>query len=230
MARTTAFFVAAWLGLAAPQLAAADQAGGPPSAEAIAAARAAVADADLERVASDRAYASEVLGHLDLLAGVPDVYAELDRSIETLRLQPLLTLGRTDEVRATIDRLLALRLNEAEQYRLPIYAACRSRISAVCGGGGHREPQRPGIGWGALRELLNRDSSGLCSTAPPRGQAGADPPRRRSFPDRLAGRTDTARIRCAWSCWRTRWIAAIVRQRPLRGRDKFARALAPLRS
>lgn len=155
-----ALFVATWPGLAAPHTAAvAHQAeAGPPSAEAVAAARAAVGEADLGRVVNDLDYAAQVLGHLDLLARAPDVYAEFGRSIETLRLRPLLALQRTEEVRATIDRLLAMRPDEAEQYRLPIYASLSiedlGRFVALVEAAGRSVR---GTGWSTLRELLDRD-------------------------------------------------------------------------
>ena len=123
MPRPIAFFVAALLGLAAPRLTAAQPATRPPSPDAITAAQAALAEADFERVSRDRDYAAQVLGHLDILASAPDVYAQLGSNIEAVRLQPLVALERTDEVRATLDRLLTMRLDEAEQYRLPIYAS-----------------------------------------------------------------------------------------------------------
>lgn len=159
MIKPTTLFAAALLGLATPNLALAQPTGGnPPSAEAIASARAAVGEADFARVFDDRDYAVQVLGHLDLLARAPEVYAELGRNIETLRLQPLIALERREEVKATIDRLLAMRLDEGEYYRLPIYASAwtedLSRFTAVVESASRNVRAS---GWSTLRGFLDRD-------------------------------------------------------------------------
>ena len=190
MVRPTALLIAACLGLAVPHLASAQQASaGPPSPEAIAAARAAVGETDFDRISRDRDYAIQVLGHLDLLASAPDVYAEVGRGIETLRLRPLLTLERTDEVRATIGRLLAMRLDEAEQYRLPIYASLSIEDYSLFAAAVEAASRNVrASGWGPLRELLDREFVWpLLHRLRERDKPAADPPGGRPVPHRLAG-------------------------------------------
>jgi len=138
---------------------------GPPSgdaaqgADAVEAARAAVGAADFERVGSDRAYASEVLGHLDLLAGDADTYARLARNIETLRLFPLLSLERADQVRDTLDRLLAMRPDQADHYPTLFLAALSindyRRLAAAVE---TASLNVRGTGWSELRRLLERET------------------------------------------------------------------------
>jgi len=128
MIRPGSALFAALLSVAMPAVAAGQapattgEAGTEQGADAIEAARNAVAEADYSRVLRDRAYAIEILGHLDLLAGDADTYARLARNIETLRLYPLVSLERVDQVRETLDRLLAMRLGQVDHYSTLIQA------------------------------------------------------------------------------------------------------------
>jgi|GEM_PF-3931121 len=129
------------------------------SADAIASARDAVAEADFGRVMRDRAYAGQILGHLDRLAADADAYAELARTIETLRLFPLVSLERTDEVRGTLDRLLAMRPDLAGHYPGAIMASLSigdyGRFAATVE---TASLNVRGVGWGELRGYLDRDA------------------------------------------------------------------------
>jgi hypothetical protein len=153
---------AALLALASPNPAAAQPAAGvAPSEAAIAAARTAVGNLDFQRIGRDRDYAAQLLGHLDLLASVPAIYAEGGPSIEVLRLYPLMGLERADELRATIDRLLAMRPDEAAQYEPMVYASLAIedfvRFTNVVEAASRNVR---GSGWAALRAVLDREFVG----------------------------------------------------------------------
>ena len=149
---------AALIALAAPASAATQTAAGPPSEAAIAAARAAIAGTDFERIGRDRAYAAEILRHLDLLGSSPATYAEVGIGIEMLRLRPLLVLERPDEVQATLDRMIAMRPDRAEYYHSMIYASLSiedlGRFTNVIEVASRNVR---GPGWAELRESLDED-------------------------------------------------------------------------
>lgn len=87
------------------------------------ASRAAVAEIDVERLMSDRDYAAEMLGHLDLLAADGADQPELRAAIESLRMAALMTLDRRGEILASVEQLLAQRPREPFAYGAPISAA-----------------------------------------------------------------------------------------------------------
>ena len=156
--RQVIFVAGLWLAMILQPAAVAQPGPQQPSAEAVEAARAAVAGTDFSRVLQDRASATEALRHLDLLASAPGIYAEIGRSIETLRLFPLISLERNDEIRATLDRVLAMRPDQAAEYGGPVLAALslqdHRRFAAVVDAASRNVRAS---GWAELRGLLERD-------------------------------------------------------------------------
>lgn len=120
--------------------------------------RAAVAAIDSARLFRDRAYAGQILVHLDRLAAAED---DLDRGLwlDNLRALTLAVLERNEEAGIAIDRILAARPNNPRFYGGAWYASRTiddHRRSAALIEQASRNV--PGIGWARLREILGRES------------------------------------------------------------------------
>lgn len=121
--------------------------------------RAAVAAIDSDRLFRDRAYAGQILVHLDrLVAAAGD---DLDRALwlDNLRAMTLAILERNEDAGTAIDRILETRPTTPRFYAGAWYAsrtiADHRRSAAVI----ERASRNvPGIGWAGLRELFDRET------------------------------------------------------------------------
>lgn len=122
-------------------------------------ARDAVAHSDFNRLISDRAYAAQMLAYLDRLAAVPTDNVEISLNLDMLRLFPLATLERSDEIRTVVDRMIERRPNRAALYGGPLYATLAitdvGRAVAVVETASRNVPAS---GWADLRTLFTQGS------------------------------------------------------------------------
>lgn len=96
----------------------------PPSADdAQARAIEALQTLDGRRLETDRAYAGAMIGHLQAIRVLPDAEAQIE--LDNLRMAAFVTLERTEEARAAIDRVLSSRPAVADQYYLPWLSSLR---------------------------------------------------------------------------------------------------------
>jgi hypothetical protein len=119
----------------------------------------AIGAADTRRLLTDRAYAGELLGHLDRIAPYMSDDAAATNAVRNMRLLALATLGRTAEGAPLIDQILDSRPSEAGQYAAPWLAALtfqdRGRAVAVIETASRAVP---GVRWADLRTLLDRQT------------------------------------------------------------------------
>jgi hypothetical protein len=94
-----------------------------PSLAALEASRQAVAQTDIDRLFRDQVYATAILGHADRLAAIGAADPEFVLGIDNVRLLALAALSRPEEVRATVDSLLAARPTQARYYVGPWLAS-----------------------------------------------------------------------------------------------------------
>lgn len=78
---------------------------------------------DGRRLETDRAYAEAMIGHLQAIGALPDAEARIE--LDNLRMAAFVTLERTEEARAAIDRVLSSRSAMAEHYYLPWLSSLR---------------------------------------------------------------------------------------------------------
>ncbi len=130
-----------------------------PSAREIEASTAAVAAADPLRMVRDRAYAAEMLAHMDRMAAVETDNPDFRIWLDNARLFALAGLERRDEVAATVDRILAQRPAEARFYLSPWIASLVledfDRAIAVVEGVSRNVR---GVGWPDFRPVLTSDT------------------------------------------------------------------------
>ena len=122
--------------------------------------RAAVAEADVDRIYDDPDYARELLAHLDTLdAATGDSRARL--AMDSLRLTALSVLERHDEIRTVVDRVLSRRPADPAIYRAAWWAALSipdlPRAVAVAETASRHVR---GIGWGEVREFMGSQVPG----------------------------------------------------------------------
>lgn len=124
---------------------------------AVDAARAAVAESDVNRLLTDRDYAREILGHLDTLT-TTSTDPEWLLALDTLRLFALMSLERPDEMRAAVARVLASRSSDAEPYSAAWWAALSIPDFPLAATAVEQAARNvPGIGWAELRRSLGRE-------------------------------------------------------------------------
>jgi len=124
--------------------------------------RAAVGASDPARMLTDRTYATEMLVRLDRLAAVAVDDPDQRLAIDHVRLFALIGLERADEIRATVDRMLAARPRDPDPYSGAWMAALSiedmGRALAVVETASRNVP---GSGWAELRTLFERDHAFL---------------------------------------------------------------------
>jgi tetratricopeptide (TPR) repeat protein len=130
-----------------------------PSQEEVQASLNAIGAADTRRLLTDRAYAAELLGHLDRIAPYMSDDPAAANAVRTMRLLALATLERPAEGGPIIDQIIEARPNEAGQYAAAWLAALsfRDRPRAVTL---IETASRavPGVRGAELRTLLDRQS------------------------------------------------------------------------
>ena len=125
------------------------------------AARAAVANADLGRVSTDRAYAEQYVQNLDRILAAANGDPRIEVAVDSLKLVALPILDRKDEARAAIDRLLGQRSRDVPFYVTPLYAAITIRDDARTVAVVETASQNvPGVEWAHLRQVLDRQTMG----------------------------------------------------------------------
>lgn len=133
----------------------------PPTPEEIEASRAVIGRLDVERLLRDRAYAAEILIHLDRLVSATDGNVDGRLAVENLRLFALMTQERPDDIRAGVDDVLALRPTQAPLYVGAWLGALSiedlDRAVAVAETASRNVP---GLGWARLRHLFDREMVG----------------------------------------------------------------------
>ena len=80
---------------------------------------------DMRRIETDRAYAEEMILHLQSLAQLAAIDERARLELDALRMYALVTAQRPREARALLDDLLARRPDQASAYALPWFAALR---------------------------------------------------------------------------------------------------------
>jgi len=130
-----------------------------PSEAEVQASLTAVGTADARRLLTDRAYAGELLGHLDRIAPYMANDPAGANAMRNIRLLALATLERPAEAAPIIDQVIDARPNEAGQYASAWVAALsfRDHVRAVAL---IETASRavPGVRWADLRALLDRQS------------------------------------------------------------------------
>lgn len=123
--------------------------------------RAAIGASDPGRMLTDQVYAAEILARLDRLAAAAVDDPEYSSAIDHLRLFALMGLQRADEIRATVDRMLAARPRDPDRFGASWMAALSiddiDRALTVVETASRNVP---GSGWAQLREFLERDMVG----------------------------------------------------------------------
>jgi hypothetical protein len=130
----------------------------PPTPQELEASRQAVGSADVNRLLSDRAYAADMLVHLDRLAPLAESDQEVRLAIANLRLFALLTQERPNDVRAAVDALLAERPTSGPFYAGAWFGALTiedlDRALAVVETASRNVP---GVGWAELRSVFDAE-------------------------------------------------------------------------
>lgn len=130
-----------------------------PSREEVQASLNAIGAADAGRLFSDRAYAGELLGHLDRIAPYMSEDAAAASAVRNLRLIAYASLRRPADGTPIIDQIIESRPTEAGQYAAAWLAALnfrdRARAVAVIATASRAVP---GVRWAELRTILDRDS------------------------------------------------------------------------
>jgi tetratricopeptide (TPR) repeat protein len=119
----------------------------------------AIGAADTRRLLTDRAYAGEILGHLDRIAPYMSDDAAAVTAVRNLRLLALATLGRRADAAVIIDEVIEARPAEAAQYTAPWLAALQfedwARAVALVETASRAVP---GVRWADVRSLLSRET------------------------------------------------------------------------
>jgi hypothetical protein len=117
----------------------------------------AIGAADTRRLLTDRAYAGELLGHLDRIAPYMSDDPAATNAVRNMRLLAFATLERPAEGGPIIDQIIDARPNEPAQYATPWLAALTFRdwgraVTVI------ETASRavPGVRWAELRGLLDR--------------------------------------------------------------------------
>jgi hypothetical protein len=130
-----------------------------PSQEQVQASLNAIGAADTRRLLTDRAYAAELLGHLDRIAPYMSSDPAATNAVRNMRLLALATLGRPAEGGSIIDQIIEARPSEAGQYAPAWLAALtfrdRARAVALIETASRAVP---GVRWAELRILLDRQT------------------------------------------------------------------------
>lgn len=122
------------------------------------AARAALEAIDAERLTRDRDYAAEILRHVETIDANMEDDPDVRAGLQILRQVAMVTLGRGDEVRRSVENAIARRPRQAGDYAVPIAAARALRDHALLVAVVETASRNvPGVGWVALRRLLDRD-------------------------------------------------------------------------
>lgn len=157
-------FLAGGAGAAAPTQAPPPQIDAPapaarPSEAEVQASLNAIGSADTRRLFSDRAYAGELLGHLDRIAPYMSDDPAAGNAVRNMRLIALATLGRPADGAPIIDQIIEARPTEAGQYAAPWLAALTFRDNARAVALIETASRAvPGIRWADLRAMLDRQS------------------------------------------------------------------------
>lgn len=130
-----------------------------PSQDEVQASLNAIDAADTRRLLSDRAYAGELLGHLDRIAPYMSEDAAAANAVRNMRLLALATLDRAADAAPIIDQVIEARPTEGGQYAAAWLAALQFRdwprvVTLV------ETASRavPGVRWADLRALLDRQT------------------------------------------------------------------------
>lgn len=119
----------------------------------------AIGAADTRRLLTDRAYAGELLGHLDRIAPYMSDDPAATNAVRNMRLLALATLERPAEGAPIIDQIIEARPSEAGQYAPAWLAALtfrdRPRAVALIATASRAVP---GVRWADLRSMLDRQT------------------------------------------------------------------------
>lgn len=130
-----------------------------PSQEEVQASLNAIGAADTRRLLGDRAYAGELLGHLDRIAPYMSDDAAAANAVRNMRLLAYATLERPADGTPIIDQIIESRPNEAGQYAAAWLAALtfRDKVRAV---NLIETASRsvPGVRWADLRTMLDQQT------------------------------------------------------------------------
>jgi len=133
----------------------------PAEEDRVEASRAALSSIDTERLLTDRDYAAEVLGHIDILSPESDD-PNFQGALDNLRLYALMTLERGEDSRAVLDRVILRRPDAADQYVAPWWAALSildyGRAVTLIDLASRNVLAR---GWADLREMLGREAPAI---------------------------------------------------------------------
>ncbi len=119
----------------------------------------AIGAADTRRLLTDRAYAGELLGHLDRIAPYMSNDPAAANAVRNMRLLAFATLERPTDGAPLIDQIIEARPNEAGQYAAAWLAALtfhdRGRAVALIETASRAVP---GVRWADLRNMLDRQT------------------------------------------------------------------------